>query len=126
MIKFKPLVTSLVAAVLIASASFSVNAAPEHTINFSIIKQQLVLQKKDIQSITLIQNSQAHGVNITLTSAAAKKLSQLTGENIKKQLQISVGDHIISQPVIQSKLGANFQLTTKSEKIADKIYKALS
>lgn len=138
MTRFNSIVTALLATAVIATAPISVNASviastpinvnafSKHSVNFSIIKQQLVLQKEDIQSINLLKNTQVHGVNITLTPAAAKKLEQLTGENIKEQLQVNVGHRIISQAVIQSKLGPNFQLTAKSEKIAKKIFKVLS
>jgi preprotein translocase subunit SecD len=122
----KSLAAIITVTAIIASVPMSVNATPMQTIKVSVISQNLVISKQDIKEISVLKDGNTPGVTITLKDAAAKKLSQLTGSNIQKKLQLSIGDHIISEPVIQGKLGAQFQLTTKSEKMANEIYKALS
>lgn len=50
------------------------------------------------------------GVEITLTRDATEKLNKLTKMNIKKRMQLSVEDTIISSPVVQSEIGSTFQI----------------
>lgn len=123
-------ITSFVNAILITAISIgaplSVSASPSNSIKMSVITKNLVITKADIQKITLIENGNAPGVNITLSDSAAKKLGQLTARSLQKRLQISIGEHIVSEPMIRAKLGGQFVITTKSEALAKKIYTALN
>lgn len=127
MFKFKFLSVSVITAILIATAPLCANAASQNTLNFSVIKQQLVLKKNDIQSVKRLPEGNRHsGVTITLTPKAAKKLNALTANNINQQLQLSVGDHIVNRGTIRSALGKKLQITTKTQNAEQKLLHALS
>lgn len=100
------------------------SAIPQQAITMNVISQNLTISKNDIVTIKLLQHP--HGVDITLTENAAMKLKKLTSENIKKTLQISVDDKIISSPVIQGAIGKRFVLPVSSEQLAKQIFHYLS
>lgn len=122
----KSFAAAILVTVISSSLPMTVNAAQIQSLKMRVITQNLIINKNDIKQISLLESNTTHGVNLTLTDSAAQHLSQLSSSNLQKTMQLSMGDHIINEVVIQGNLGAQFQITTKSDEMAQTIYKALS
>jgi preprotein translocase subunit SecD len=118
-------VAILVSAITATMPIKGIAASSAQNMKMSVITQSLMISKEDITDIRLLTNSSSPGVTISLTDSASKQLSKLTGSSLQKRLQISIGDQIISEPIIRGKLGSQFMISTKSKSVAQKIFEAL-
>jgi preprotein translocase subunit SecD len=74
--------------------------APAQEIVLNVISDTLTLRRGDIQSAEAVQREGQWSVEITLGPDAAAKFGDITARNIRKPMQIVVGDRIISTPII--------------------------
>ncbi len=117
------LASLLVASPIMASSDHD----NQQVVSLQIITQVIVLNKQDVRSAKLVEGADNnYSVDISLKSQAAKRLAQLTESNIHRQLMITIGNHIINKATIQSKLGARFQISSRSKAMAQAVIKALS
>lgn len=117
--------TKLALLALSLLVTHTVMAQPSN-LKISIIAETLSFQTSDVQNISLSKNPDALGVSVSFKPKAAKRISQVTQNNIGKKAQISVGKTIINAPVIQTELGGEFFIATGSLLEAKKVFKALS
>ncbi len=111
---------SLITVILVLHAPIIVaSSAP---LVFSIVSEQMVIQKRDVSKVKLLSENQMNNVEITLTQKATEKLDKLTKKNINKRMQLSINNTIISSPIIQSELGSTFQIVMDSAESAKKLY----
>ncbi len=105
----------------------SVNSEP--LMVFQIIQNQLVIDRSMIESATLIPPSSptdSYGLRIKLTPTVADQIERLSEENVGKQLMMILNGVVISSPTIQSKLGAEFQITGLTQQQSKQFVNSLS
>lgn len=94
---------------------------------FKVNSEKLVLDNTNIKSAEIVKNDDgSYGLDIKLTSDAAKKLASITAANIGKKMSLYYGDDkLISQATIQGSLGSDFQIAHISEKEAKALIDSL-
>lgn len=94
---------------------------------FQVVKASINISKQDIEDVKLIKRSGSiDSVAITLTPDAAKKLEDLSADNINREMQFIVDSKVVSSAIIRSTLSKQFVLTFKSNKVAKKVFQALT
>jgi len=105
------------------------SANSEPLMVFQVIQNQLVIDRSMIESATLISPAgptDSYGLQIKLTPSAAHQMERLSEENVGKQLMMILNGVVISSPTIQSKLGAEFQMTGLTQVQAEQFVKSLA
>lgn len=115
-----------------AIASGTTTATPgmntEPLMVFQIIQNQLVIDSSMIESATIISptnSSDSYGLQLKLKNTAANELERISGENIGKQMNMVLNGVVISSPTIQSKLGAEFQMSGLTKEQAERFIKSV-
>lgn len=127
------------------------NVKKNSTLSMQVIKEQIQLKQSDFKSVKLVKcnyrvaltkadakkfssktiqlaecDSRQGTIEVALTQAAAKKLTQLSEANIGKKMDIVWHHRIITVATIQSPLGDRFQITGLSLNSARKFVKAMN
>ena len=112
----KKIIASIAPFLLITSIAFAApqayQPAQHNVVKVQIIQKQFNLTKASFQSVSLItQGNNTYGVKIELTKTAAKRMHEITAENINHTLNLVVNKRVISSATIVSALDNNFELT---------------
>ena len=110
------------------TSTTATKAKPSSTmISFQIIKETLNLKKSDIKIAKL--NAGADGrtpsVNLVLTKTAAEQMTMITKNNVGHRMALVINNKVISEPMIQTALGGEFQVTFNSVQEAKRFYERL-
>jgi preprotein translocase subunit SecD len=125
-------ITSLVGIIL-----FSITTAMAHntdhktSIVFQVIQNQMVFDSSTVESATVVpvdNKSDQYGLQLKLKNGAATKLEALTSKNIGKRVNFILDGVVISSPIVQSRLGAEFLMTglTKVQAQAEKFVESIT
>lgn len=90
----------LLIACLIATAPASALHAQD--LEFNVIEQTLTLKKSDIVAAEAVLVEGAWAVSLAFGPEAAKSLAAITSRHLNKKMQIMIGDHVASTPVIRT------------------------
>ncbi len=124
----KNILTGLLLALIIVASPIiakSINHAPHLT--FQVMKEVMVINKRDIISAKIMnQRNSFPAIDINLNQSAAKRLAKLSSANIGHVLTARVGDQIVNQATITSKLGARIEMMVSSKALAEKVLKSLN
>ncbi|WP_419418430.1 SecDF P1 head subdomain-containing protein [Legionella sp. D16C41] len=96
---------------------------------FQVVQSQLVIDSSMVESAKIIspeKPSDSYGLQLKLKSTAANELTRISNENIGKHMNLILGNIVISSPIIQSELGAEFQITGLTKEQAEQFIKSLS
>jgi len=74
--------------------------APAQEIVLNVIQESLTLNASNIVSAEAVQREGQWSVEVTLNPEAAAKFGDITARNIRKPMQIVVGERIVSAPII--------------------------
>lgn len=105
------------------------NMSTEPLMVFQVIQNQLVIDSSMIESATIISpanSSDPYGLQLNLTNTAATELARISGENIGKRMNMVLDGVVISSPTIQSKLGAEIQMSGLTKEQAEQFIKSLA
>jgi len=78
---------------------------------FQVDREEIVFNSSTIESATIVPVDDAtdqYGISLKLKNDAAVKFIDLTAKSIGKQARIILNGVLISSPMIQGKLGAEF------------------
>lgn len=79
---------------------------------------RFVIQSGDISAITLII-TETPRVRLTLSDAKVEDLRKLTGGNIGKQIQLIIGDQVVSKPVVGAEIrGPEIEISAETREMA--------
>ena len=108
------------------TAASSMNTVP--LMVFQVIQNQLVIDSSMIESSTIIPPTNSldpYGLQLKLKKTAANELERISDENIGKQMNMVLEGVVISSPRIQSKLGAEFQMSGLTKEQAERFIKRI-
>ena len=82
------------------------------------IAGRFVIQSGDVTAITL-KSSETSRIRVTLSEAKVEELRLLTSENIGKQIQLVIGDQVVSEPIVRTEIrGPEFEITADTREMA--------
>lgn len=85
---------------LVLAAAALAQAASAQELKLNVIQETLALTKNDVvEAEPGFMNGQPV-VRIRLAPAAAARFGEITGRNVRKVMQVAVGDRILTSPVI--------------------------
>jgi|GEM_PF-3478520 preprotein translocase subunit SecD len=125
----KVLIGVMLASLMVGSPLAMAKTAPPaaNQVTIQTIKESMVINKKDVRSARVVKGTNnSYLIAIQLKPEAAKNMTRMSGANLHGKMMMTIGDHVINRATIQSKLGANFQITGASKPAAEKIVAALS
>lgn len=68
---------------------------------FNVLQESAAFRKSDVVSADVVRTEAGQpAIRIRLTAAAAARFGALTGRAVRKQMQIVVGDRIVSSPTV--------------------------
>jgi preprotein translocase subunit SecD len=93
------------------------------SISFQVIQDQLNIDSSMIKSASIITNSNGayYGLQIELSSSAAKELTHLTTNGVGKIANLVINNKIITSATIRSPLQDKFLITGITRKDAQEI-----
>jgi preprotein translocase subunit SecD len=87
-------------------------AAAAQELRFNVIQESLGLSKADIEDAKAEMQAGQWVVAIRLSDAAKAKFGEITARNVRKAMQVVVGDRIISAPIILEPIrGGNLNIS---------------
>lgn len=102
------------------------SSSQQMSLNFQIIKEQLILTKQSFKSVQLEKHANGEFIILVeLTAKAAKQMQHFTATNINRQANMVWQGHIVTAPTIKSPLSAKFQISGFSEQQAKHFVKEM-
>ncbi|HHS5979918.1 TPA: SecDF P1 head subdomain-containing protein, partial [Legionella pneumophila] len=95
---------------------------------FQVIQNQMVLDSSTVESATIVlpqTPTDSYGVRIKLKTIAATKFGQMTANGIGKQGSFILNGMVISNPIIQSRIGDEFIVTGFNKKQANQFIESV-
>ncbi|HAT8967673.1 TPA: preprotein translocase subunit SecD [Legionella pneumophila subsp. pneumophila] len=95
---------------------------------FQVIQNQMVLDSSTVGSATIVlpqTPTDSYGVRIKLKTIAATKFGQMTANGIGKQGSFILNGMVISNPIIQSRIGDEFIVTGFNKKQANQFIESV-
>lgn len=109
---FVKYITSLFGVLFLSLAGAeTLNTDNQSSMLFQMDREEMVFNSSTIESATIVPVDDAtdqYGISLKLKNDTAEKFSDLTAKNIGKQARILLNGVLISSPMIQGKLGAEF------------------
>ncbi|HAT1738437.1 TPA: preprotein translocase subunit SecD [Legionella pneumophila] len=95
---------------------------------FQVIQNQMVLDSSTVGSATIVlpqTPTDSYGVRIKLKTIAATKFGQMTANGIGKQGSFILNGMVISNPIIQSRIGDEFIVIGFNKKQANQFIESV-
>lgn len=113
---------------LIAVTVFSASVYADNTTNktsqnnfnplqFSIIQESMMLDRNDIESLTIVGDDDNKSLEVKLTKNGAQKLQAITSSHIHQPLQLSWNGTILNIAMIQSAISGDFVIALPQDKM---------
>lgn len=121
--------STLLSIILFSSTTaLAKNTEDKTSMLFQVVENQMVLDSSTIESAKVASSdrvSDGYGVELKLKRDAAIKFSALTGKNIGKRVNLILDGVVISSPIVQSSLGAEFIVIGLTKVQAEKFVKSI-
>ena len=129
---FTKYTTTLVGIILFSiTTAMAQNTDHKTTMVFQVIQDQMVFDSSTVESATITpidktSDLDAYGVQLKLKKDVAAKFSALTAKNIGKRVNFIFDGIVISSPIVQSSIGAEFIVTGLTKVQAEKFVKSIA
>lgn len=116
----------LLAITITISTSYGKQTSSQPLI-FQVKEEQILLDKNNVESASIVSNDNGTyaGLDITLKSAAAKQIADLTANNIGKAATLTLGNKIVATILIGLQLNKQFIITNISREDAQAIVNSI-